>query len=162
MKTNIAILCLNSAWLCASDEDEAHKLLLGEHQVRVGLDKAKGAALKIVLLHHPFEHLREFDRRTSSALLSDNCDFILHGHLHRSAADQFVNPDSRAMIIGGGACYKALEYPNAYNFIKLDLSSRSGTIYFRRYTDERGGFWAKDVFTYRNLSDGTYTFKLRQ
>jgi hypothetical protein len=34
-------------------------------------------------------------------------------------------------------------------------------VYLRRYSDARGGFWAKDVMTYRNVQDGEYTFSLR-
>lgn len=88
--TTIALLGINSAWLAASDEDKAAGLVIGERQVRSALEAAEktGADLKIALLHHPFDWLREFDQNDSAALLLDNCDFVLHGHLHQSALTQ--------------------------------------------------------------------------
>jgi predicted phosphodiesterase len=157
----IALLGLNSAWLAASDEDKTKELLLGERQTRAALDAAEaaGAHLKIALLHHPFDWLREFDRRDSEAMLYDNCDFILHGHLHHAGLMSLQGPDTAAMVIAAGACYKAREFPNMVNWVRLDLAAGSGTVWLRRYADERGGFWAKDTLTYRNVPDGWYRFR---
>ena len=157
----VAVLGLNSAWLCASDEDKAKGLLIGERQARTALEKAEKADLRIALLHHPFDWLREFDQNDSAAMLTDGCDFILHGHLHRSAATQLTSPDSAAMILAGGACYETRDYANMYNWVRLDLATGAGTVFLRRYSPERGGFWAKDTLTYRNVQDGVYTFALR-
>ena len=158
----IAIMGLNSAWLCASDEDKTKGLLIGERQARAALDAAREVqpTLKIALSHHPFDWLREFDQNDSAALLLDNCHFILHGHLHQTAMTQLTSPDSSAMIIGGGASYKDRRYANRYSWVRLDLNAGTGTIYLRRYSDERGGFWAKDTLTYRNTPDGLYAFSL--
>jgi hypothetical protein len=154
-------LGLNSAWLCGSDKDKADGLVIGERQARGALDQAEGAELKIALLHHPFVWLREFDQNDSAAMLTDGCDFTLHGHLHRSAATQLTSPDSAATILAGGACYETRDYPNMVNWVRLDLAAGSGTVYLRRYAPERGGFWAKDTLTYRNVQDGVYSFPLR-
>lgn len=158
----VAIMGLNSAWLCASDDDKAKGLLIGERQARAALDAAReaGATLKIALLHHPFDWLREFDQNDSAALLLDSCHFILHGHLHQTAMTQLTSPDSGAMIIGGGASYKDRRYANRYSWVRLDLNAGTGTVYLRRYSDERGGFWAKDTLTYRNVPDGVCPFSL--
>jgi len=156
----IAVLGLNSAWLCASDEDKAKGLLIGERQARAALDQAGDVDLKIALVHHPFGWLREFDQNDSATLLADQCQFILHGHLHRTAATQLTTPDSSATILAGGACYETREFPNMYNFVRLDPAAGSGTVYLRRYSGARGGFWAKDVTTYKNVPDGEYAFRL--
>jgi 3',5'-cyclic AMP phosphodiesterase CpdA len=155
-----AVLGLNSACVCASDADKTPGVLLGERQVRDALTKAKGADLRIALLHHPFDWLRDFDRADSEALLLDACHFVLHGHLHRTAALQLVGPDAQAMVIAGGACYETRDYPNAYNFVRLDFAAGKGQILLRRYSDASGGFWARDTLTYRNAPDGVYTFDL--
>jgi 3',5'-cyclic AMP phosphodiesterase CpdA len=156
----IMLLGLNSAWVCVSDKDKTPGVLLGERQTRAALELAESGDLKIALLHHPLDWLREFDQNDSAAMLLDNCDFILHGHLHRTATTQLSGPDTRAMVIGGGACYETRQYPNMYNFVRLDLGSGTGTVCLRRYSDERGGFWAKDVMTYKNVPDGEYEFTL--
>ncbi len=157
----IALLGLNSAWQCSSDQDKAEGLLVGEYQARTALEQAQDADLKIALLHHPFDWLREFDQNDSAAMLIDGCDFILNGHLHRTAATQLISPDSDAMILSSGACYETRDFPNMYNWVQLDLATRTGTVYLRRYSDARGGFWVKDTLTYKNVPDGIYKFALR-
>jgi tetratricopeptide (TPR) repeat protein/3',5'-cyclic AMP phosphodiesterase CpdA len=158
----LAILGLNSSWLAASDEDKTLKLVIGERQTRAALNAAKevSADLKIALLHHPFDWIRAFDQSDSMALLLNKCDFILHGHLHKAATTSLSNPDGSAVIIAGGACYETRDHPNSYNFVKLDLETNTGIIYFREYVDEQGGFWAKGVRLYKNAPDGMYEFKL--
>ena len=153
----IALLGLNSAWLAQGDEDRG-RLVIGERQTRAALARAEGADLKIALMHHPFDWLRDFDRGDSEAMLTDNVDFVLHGHMHKLGLLQARGPDSNAMIIAAGACYESREHRNAYNLVQLDLGTGKGTVHLRNYSDERGGFWTKDVMNYRNVPDGVYAF----
>ncbi|MBN1889888.1 MAG: SUMF1/EgtB/PvdO family nonheme iron enzyme, partial [Thermoflexales bacterium] len=146
----IALLGLNSAWLCASDQDKAEGLLIGERQARAALEQAQGADLKIALLHHPFDWLRDFDQDDSAALLHKGCDFILHGHLHKNYATRLTTPDSTAMVLACGACYETRDFPNMVSWVQLDLAAGSGTVYLRRYSAAQGGFWAEDHLTYKN------------
>jgi tetratricopeptide (TPR) repeat protein len=157
----LAILGLNSSWLAASNEDETFKLVIGERQTRVALKAADKAspALKIALLHHPHDWIRSFDQSYSMSRLLTECHFVLHGHLHKSSATHFSNPDGSALVIAGGACYETRDYPNSYNFVKLNFGSNTGQIYLRKYTD-KGEFWVKDVELYKNAPDGVIDFSL--
>lgn len=158
----VAILGLNSAWLSVGDEDERLKLVIGEQQTRAALRSAKEASadLKIALLHHPYDWIKGFDQSDSMEPLIIRCDFILHGHLHKAATTQLSTPDGSAIIIAGGACYETRDYPNSYNFVRLDFETNRGTIYFREYVDKREGFWTKAVRLYKNVPDGMYEFAL--
>ncbi|TEU14814.1 MAG: hypothetical protein E3J21_14810 [Anaerolineales bacterium] len=149
----VAVLGLNSAWLAYGGDEDRGRLVLGERQVRLALEAARDADLRIALLHHPFDWLQEFDRNDCEALLMQGCDFVLHGHLHRTGLLSLTMPDA-------GASYASRDYPNSYNFVQLDLGTGQGTVYLRRYSDERGGFWTKDVMTYQNVDDGQYPFEL--
>lgn len=158
----VALLGLNSAWLSESNEDEKRKLVIGERQVRDALklaDEAK-ADLKIALMHHPAGWIREFDQSASIDLLNVKCDFMLHGHLHKPATVELRNPDANLMVIAGGACYETRQYPNSYNFVRIDLTTRKGKIYFRGYSDVAPGFWTDDTKLYKNTKHGVYEFNL--
>ncbi|MCP4516112.1 MAG: hypothetical protein GY824_12915, partial [Delftia sp.] len=122
----VALLGLNSAWLCASDEDKAKGLILGERQARTALKQAQGASLKIALLHHPLDQLRGFERSGSVAMLLDSCDFVLHGHMHQTEATQLTSPDGAATVLAGGACYETREFPKRFNWVRLDLATGAG------------------------------------
>lgn len=156
----ICVLAINSAWLAGAETDESTGLLLGEYQVRSAVEKAEEADLRITLLHHPLEHLKDFEQRLSAAILLDASDFILHGHVHQVSASQLVSPDSNAIIIGAGACYSTRDYPNLYNLVDIDLDTARCRVILRRYSYERGGFWVRDTQTYRNAPDGVYSFVL--
>jgi predicted MPP superfamily phosphohydrolase len=158
----VALLGLNSAWLAESNEDEARRLVIGERQMRALIEGAeKGDAhLKIALLHHPLSLMREFEQNDSVSLLIDNCDFILHGHLHQLAVTNLTSPDSNAMIITGGACYTTRRYPNSVNFVRLNLTANSGIVFFWRYVDAHGGFWVRDNSLYVNVPNGIHEFQL--
>jgi 3',5'-cyclic AMP phosphodiesterase CpdA len=160
----VALLGLNSSWLAESDEDEARKLVIGDKQTRAALQGAQNAKadLKLALLHHPFTWVREFDQGDSIAMLLDDCDFVLHGHLHHTSMTQLSSPDGTAVVIAGGACYETRKYPNSMNFVRLDLAANTGTIYLWRYSDERGGFWVRDNSLYKNVPDGVYRFNLTE
>jgi hypothetical protein len=152
----LAILGLNSAWLCSSDQDRIDGILIGERQVRLALGMAKDVDLRIALLHHSFDLLKGFDRSDSAALLSANCDFILHGHLHQTGVGQLLTPDSGAITIAAGASYETREYPNSYNFVRLN--TEPGKVILRRYSDTSPGFWASDTLTYETVRDGILVF----
>ena len=156
----IAILGLNSAWVANGGDADYGKLLLGERQVRVSVDAAKMADLRLAVMHHPFNWLKDFDGDACEPLLMGGCDFILHGHLHRTGVQSLSTPDAGAMVVAAGASYETREHHNAYNFVQLDAESRQGTVYLRMYSDQRGGFWTKDVLSYKNVADGEFAFAL--
>lgn len=155
----VAVLGLNSVWLSMSDQDR-NQLALGERQVRSAISLAQGADLRIALLHHPLDWLYDFDQENIGTLLQSNCDFILHGHMHRIGVLSLKDPESEAMIVGAGACYNTRESANSYNIVRLDATVGRGVVYLRRYSDLRGGFWATDTTSYRNASGGQYGFHL--
>jgi predicted MPP superfamily phosphohydrolase len=156
---DVAILGLNSAWLSVSDGDRDY-LIVGERPVRTALRMAEKADLRLAVMHHPFDWLRDFDRNDVKPLLCDSCDYILHGHMHQTDLMQSSTPDSRAMIVAAGACYETRKHPNSYNFVQLNPKIGEGAIHLRMYSDQNGGFWTKDVESYHNVRDGLYVFEL--
>lgn len=155
-----ALLGLNSAWLAGGGDKDHNELALGERQVRSALAAAKDAEFKIALLHHPFQCLSDFDRQDNEPLLTQACDFILHGHRQRTGLILQQTPDSQAVVIAAGADYETRQSGNAYNLVCLDLNAGQGIIHLRAWSDRGGGFWAKDVQTYRNADYGQYIFPI--
>jgi serine/threonine protein kinase/predicted MPP superfamily phosphohydrolase len=159
LERRVALLGLNSAWLSTSEQDGAMGLVIGARQVQGALEQSANVDLRIALIHHPFDWLREFDREDVEPMLSDGCDFILHGHTHQTSVLSLKGPETQAMVIASGACRDTQCYPNSYNFVQLDLAADTGSVHLRRYSDERGGFWTRDTLTYRNTSTGRLSFQ---
>ncbi len=55
---------------------------------------------------------------------------------------------------------RAADYPNGYNWVRLDLEAGEGVVILRTYSDHQGGFWARDTLTYRNVDKGEFRFPL--
>ena len=155
----IAILGLNTAWISTQQEEQG-QLLLGERQISDGIETSDTSDLRIAVMHHPFEWLRTFDRNDAEGLFLNSCDFILQGHMHRLGISLNITPDGEAYVISAGACYESREYSNSYNFARINKVTLKGILYLRTYSNERGGFWTKDVRSYRNVDDGVYPFPL--
>ena len=164
---NISLLGLNSAWMCARNKDIYEQindygyLLIGEPQLYHALEKIDGADIRIVVLHHPFDWLAEFDRFRAKTRIRQKCHFILTGHEHCPEIEVMRGTLGKSVIIPGGACYnrRIAEHPrytNAYNFVHLNPDPAHGTVYLRRWNDTNGK-WREDTDSY---PDGKFNFSL--
>jgi len=152
----VAILGINSAWSCSPDTNGRDGILIGERQVCEALKKAKDVDIRIALLHHPFNCLKKFDRKDSARLLENECDFILHGHIHETQFQQNFTPNSKPIIIGAGASYETRDYPNSYNFVRLN--TKPAEVILRQYSNRDTGFWTKDTTSLSYAKDGKVVF----
>ena len=156
---NISILGLNSACLAGSDKDQGN-LVLGDIQVRKASTEVENADICMAIMHHPFDWFQKFDRGDIESLLSKECDFILHGHLHEQSINQISGPGRFSTVVGAGACFEKRTSFNSYNFVQLDLDSGKGKIHLRMYSDRDSGFWTNDTITYSVAPNGAYEFPL--
>jgi predicted phosphodiesterase len=154
----IALLGLNSAWICGRHKDPSGKiddegyLLIGEPQIHQRLKDIRNSDIKIAIFHHPFEWLTRFDRRHIEGRLINECDFILNGHEHTPNARLISNNHGFFGRISTGASY-ADRIPNdplfinAYNIVHLDFEKKQGVVFLRRWSD-RQNKWIEDTDTY--------------
>lgn len=161
----VALLGLNSAWMCARREDgkggfdDRGHLLVGEPQIHQALRDIKTADLRLIVLHHPFDWLAQFDRNKVSVRLKKEAHFILFGHNHMQDIEVTRTPGGEVILVPAGAAYDRRwadgpYYVGAYNFVRLDLQSGTGNVFLRRW-NERLTRWDVDQDT-----DGKYSFDL--
>ena len=81
----IGITCLNSSWMC-KDANDKENILLGRNQIEKSLIAIEQCHIKIAILHHPMEFIKEFDRNISKNELYKNYDIIFTGHVHELAS----------------------------------------------------------------------------
>src|ERR1019366_8762889 len=100
--------------------------IIGEPQVYDALSQIADAELRIVVVHHPFDWLSEFDRNRTEARLGRDCHFILCGHVHNPQGHVMRGTAGDCVIIPAGASYerriaKDPRYTNACNWAHLDF-----------------------------------------
>lgn len=153
----VALLGLNSAWMCGRNKDEdgilddRGHLLVGEPQIYDQLDKITGVDVKIAVLHHPFDWIAGFDCSRVESILINRCDFILHGHCHIPQVIKMHSTSGNCTVIPAGACYNRRKaddplYANAYNFVHLHGNGES-QVFLRRWSDRRNE-WIADTDTF--------------
>jgi predicted phosphodiesterase len=160
---SVALLCLNSALMAGRNKtneiiNDYGFSVVGEPQIHDALARIEGAAIKVVVLHHPFDWLAEFDRYRIKNRLRQNCDFILTGHEHCSDIEIVKSTIGNCITIPAGASYNRRvaahpRFTNSYNFVALDIEQRTGVAYLRRWNDINS-VWREDSEIYP--PNGTY------
>ncbi len=153
----VALLSLNSAWMCGRhrDEDDGVNdygyLNIGESQIHEAIASIQDADVRIAVVHHPFAWLQEYERRLIEDRLQKACHFILRGHEHEPNFNLAGSLQGECAMIPAGACYERRKaedprYVNAYNLVHLDLATGKGMIFFRRWSERRTQ-WIEDTDT---------------
>ncbi|MBV1800662.1 HEAT repeat domain-containing protein [Siccirubricoccus sp. G192] len=165
----VALLGLNSAWMCARRKAEGKNeevndygvLVVGEPQIHGSLQRISEHDLRIAVIHHPFAWLADFDRARVQERLQRAVDVILCGHQHEPNVAVALGPGGDFILIPAGAAYDRRtaenpRYTNAYNFVSMDFARGRGTVYLRKWND-RGAVWAADHDTHQG---GYFGFQL--
>lgn len=139
----IGILPINSALFCQDDNDHA-KLWVGRRCLDVAIEGLVklGAALHVVLLHHPLDWLHDIERSNIKAKLQANVDFMLRGHLHESGVEDIGTPQGQALHLAAGACYQTRRWPNRALYCTIDGPKVS--VFPIRYEDQPEEVWTVD------------------
>lgn len=141
----IGVVGLNSAWL-AHDEHGQGKLVMGERLVRQALAELSNAGaeptLRVAMFHHPLDWLADFERDAVKSVLVEECDVILHGHLHAQRPEVVRGPEGSAAVLAAGAAYQGRKWPMAALLVELDAEElRVEAITFR---ESGKGLWMRD------------------
>jgi hypothetical protein len=135
-ETRLHVAGLNSAWMCSSDEDRG-RLLLSRYQLTrtVETEEAEGAHWRIVLVHHPWDYLAEFDLHDARSLIHQHADLLLRGHLHAPSGERVLPPDPwrHCLELGAGCVYSSSQYPNAFQWIELSPDGKLVRVRFRAW-----------------------------
>jgi hypothetical protein len=108
-----------SSWLSADDSDYGG-LLLGLRQCNEVLGGADQADVVLVALHHPWDYVAEWDRRSSLAEIERSAGLILRGHLHEERHDYHASARHGGVLeLAAGACYESSEHPSSYHLVEL-------------------------------------------
>ncbi|MFV8750659.1 metallophosphoesterase [Nannocystaceae bacterium ST9] len=160
VRVGVASIC--SAWLSGHD-DAKGRLVVGERQVRQLVDELRDgdAQLRVALLHHPIEWLREAEGDTIQRLLRNEFDVILHGHQHKPKAVTVVHGRD-TVESGAGATYAGLGRDRYHGFqvAQLDIAAENLVIDAFTWTT-RNEHWHLDAGFDRDAPNGRMTLPLR-
>lgn len=153
------VIGLDSAWMAGDDHDTG-ALWLTDGQVLSHTTDGHGRSLpgfRLVLVHHPLDHLFPPDLAHARRLLAERADLLLHGHLHETEPAQWADPERQLRQFAAGCLYEHDRYPNACTLIEVTLDAagrpQAYDLWFSVFS-ARGGFWLADGSLYRLAKDG--------
>lgn len=117
----LQILSINSA-LFSQDKYDAGKLWIIPKCLRdafAALDESPGA-VRIALLHHPFDWLHDAERAQIESLLQQHVHIVLRGHMHKTDARQVITGAGHVLHLAAGAAYQKSERPKKAMYCTLN------------------------------------------
>ncbi|MBN1347376.1 MAG: SUMF1/EgtB/PvdO family nonheme iron enzyme [Phycisphaerae bacterium] len=153
----LAGLC--SSWMSWQD-DEQGRLLVSRWQVNALLSQVpRDADFRLFLLHHPWDHLAEFDSLEVQDTVRRNADLVLRGHLHTQRSATIYDPDRQSVELAAGSIYETSDHPNAFQLIELFPDRAIARVHYRLWHDGR---WIIDRNAYENAQEGYADFPLQR
>lgn len=151
----VGIAALNSAWRCSGDEDR-HRLLLGDRQVKAALDAIDAADVRLVAIHHPRDWLAPFDADDAHALFEQRMTIVLSGHEHSSTPFGETTSRGQAVYSRTGCLYETHRYRNAFHVLDVDHEHGHVEIAVRAWSSRLRNFDA----ALDSVPNGSMTFNL--
>jgi hypothetical protein len=145
-RKKVAIVGINTAWLCHDDEDWG-RLTAGKTMVEAALKKADDAELTIVLGHHPLaamtgEKSWSDGSRIRQRLQQANAIY-LHGHLHKSGGQIASDSMQSVLAIQAPSGFQAADsdrWRNGIMWGEIDFGAESLIIEPLRWNDDHRAF----------------------
>jgi formylglycine-generating enzyme required for sulfatase activity/calcineurin-like phosphoesterase family protein/energy-coupling factor transporter ATP-binding protein EcfA2 len=124
---NVSFLGLNSCWASENDRDRFN-ITLGLPQVTKALEIST-IPNKILLMHHPFNWFSEQDFNISHGELFNNCELVLHGHIHTDKAFVFRDPTNSYICLGANASYtNEKEGRLGFQFVRVEFQEKGAAV----------------------------------
>lgn len=152
----LGLVGLCSSWVSHSKDDKG-KLIVGRYQFSCVEDCVRDSRFNIALVHHPIDYLHDFDSDHTLIRFQNEYDLVLSGHLHSQSATSRVNPDNDYLELAAGALYAGSSFPNAFQLIELDLTTREARVHFYSWHKQQ---WIPDKNAYQSAPNGVATFQL--
>ncbi|MCH8149609.1 MAG: metallophosphoesterase, partial [Planctomycetes bacterium] len=153
-QVHFAGLC--TSWMSCGAEDHG-RLIVGRWQVNQLLRDAEKADVSVVLMHHPWSFLAEFDATDAESSVQRQCDLVLRGHLHRQQSRAIHTPEKACLELAAGSCYDGSEFANAFQLIEVCAQQKLVRVHYRLW---HNGRWIIDRNAVHGAPDGVAEFLL--
>jgi len=162
---SIAVLSINTAWLCKSD-DRTGSLIAGHEALRAQLITvhAQNPDFVLLLMHHApvwliADERIEFQRSLQDAL---GVDAVLCGHDHRLSPRKLVDAQGEAIYLKGGALFQKTEVSSRCTIGYCDPATGRIEIFPLTYSHTGDKKWTFDRGAFPSWSGGVARFQSKR
>jgi len=153
-KIKIGIVNLNSTIL--SFEDNSYgKLIIGEEQLRIAVNKIIDCDIKIANIHHSINWLIGFEQRLVKKFFYENFNLVFIGHEHIEQPELVNFNDEDTLILNSASLFQGRSNINGYSLLNYNFENKKLDIYVREYDDREHKF---STITFKN-TENKYTYE---
>lgn len=159
----LGIVTINTALCCGRYELKTRQdhpsssnwdygaLTVTERQIREAIAQLRDCEVKALVLHHPIAWLHPSEQPLIEQLVAANFDIVFHGHEHLPRFTEIESNIGQAKFIPAGAAYDRRlaadpRFTNAFSYGFVNMSTREGRVYHRRWLEERDVWIGDDRF----------------
>lgn len=161
---SVGIVIINSSWhSTGKSANDYGKLIIGFPEIENAYSHIQDSDLKLIMFHHPLEHIYETDRIECEKILN-KFDIILNGHTHVSSQIQRFSEITNTLYLCAGQLNDFTEGRNGYSLIEINPYTKEVTVSFRKYYSKKKCFGPSiddseyDLCTY-NLNNNNISLK---
>ncbi|MBW7454298.1 metallophosphoesterase [Paenibacillus sepulcri] len=160
----VGVSALNTSWRCYDSSKDHGSILLGNRQLTESRNKIDQCKVKIALMHHQFDLLKEFDMEAVKPFIEREYDMVFCGHVHRGSnynrgsecGDVFMSvaPSNTTANIWNDD----QRYLNGYSIIDFNPTDGCITVQNRKYSRKHESYFPDSELAPPN---GTKTFYIK-
>ena len=154
---NVHFCGLCSSWMSCGEEDHG-RLLIGKWQINKLFKKSPETDVIVVLVHHPWSYLPDFDRSEIESQVHRQAHIVLRGHLHEQRSRVSADPDNACLELAAGSVYDGSDHSNAFQLIELVPGEMLARVHYRLWRNKE---WIVDRNAYKTTPEGVAEFSLQ-
>lgn len=124
----VGVCCLNTVWRCWDSKTDKGRIVLGREQLSRATGFLRDCDVKIVVSHHDYQWMADFEINDIDRLLVSNFDLYFSGHTHSLNAELSIKPQGRTFkIVASGILshniFQCDNYQNGFSVVDYDLDN---------------------------------------
>lgn len=136
----IGIVSLNTSWR-AFIGDHTNKLLLSKEIVEKSVKKIKDCDIKIAIMHHPLEDLRNFNQFEVEDIIHEHFHILTTGHYHKHKPSILFSTNTGILKLSSMALMSNKDgSENGFTLLDFDLNTFEVNIEKHRYINSDNVF----------------------
>lgn len=155
----ISCFCLNSALLSYGGLNKINDeriLKIETSELNKWLDENDGRK-KILILHHPFEHLSEYAQKELNSMLRSGIDIIISGHIHdQNLENSYISQEAKYIKCSSPQLFSDKTDLNGYSILHFEDSNLL-KIEYRQWSKRQRKFMSGQEFS--GTENGIFEFK---
>ncbi len=155
----ISCFCLNSALLSYGGLNKINDeriLKIETSELNKWLDENDGRK-KILILHHPFEHLSEYAQKELNSMLRSGIDIIISGHIHdQNLENSYISQEAKYIKCSSPQLFSDKTDLNGYSILRFEDSNLL-KIEYRQWSKRQRKFMSGQEFS--GTENGIFEFK---